>query len=69
MNKENHPIYKYGKHAAQGDGKKESFKPSGSENRGGNAPRQDGKNSKDHVNAADHGWKLEHSQTQGPIDC
>ena len=47
---------------------KPGFMPSGSENKGGQKARQDGVNHKDRVNAGDHGWKLEHSQTQGPIN-
>ena len=48
---------------------KQSFTPKGGkENKGGNAPRQDGKNHTDKVNAGDHNWKLKHSQTKGPIN-
>jgi len=46
---------------------KERFKPSGGENKGGQAARQDGVNHKDKVNAADHAWKYEHSVSKGPI--
>ena len=42
---------------------KEGFKPSGKENKGGQAARQDGVNHKDHVNAFEvGGWKHHHSE-------
>lgn len=49
---------------------KESFKPTGGkENKGGNAPRQDGKNNMKGPEAhSEAGWKQHHSEAQGPIN-
>jgi hypothetical protein len=41
---------------AKGPDGKERFKPSGSENKGGQAPRQDGGNTDKKVNARSHNW-------------
>lgn len=40
---------------------KEKFKPSGSENKGGQSPRQDGKNHTGRVASGDHLWQYKHS--------
>lgn len=53
--------------APHGDGHKEKFKPkAGKENKKGQAPRQDGKNTDKSVNAGDHLW--DHDMSEGG-DC
>ena len=53
------------KPAPHGDGHKPAFTPKGGTggNKHGNAPRQDGVNSKGGVNAGEHLWK--HSDSEG----
>lgn len=75
----NHPINQYGKEATYGKGLgakgKEKFKPSGTENLGGNASQQPTQSKEKHskpgeedvsMNAGEHLWKETHSFGKSP---